>query len=217
MRRVLVLLLVLAGANSLGYGARRVTAAQFEQSVAAIRSKPDAEAAFLLADMQLTERLSELRMARLNAQLAGEKSRQALAAVADASEFQPPAPDELPPAAPPDLAAQRRIMGLTAEYVSKTIPRLPNFIATRETDFFEDSPLLQKSADWSTPYEPLHLVGHNSVPVQYRDGREIEEPSKRAREVLRGRSLHSNGEFGPILALILIDAAQNKLVFSRWE
>jgi VWFA-related protein len=217
MRHPFVMLLALFGAIPVAHAARRVTAAQFEQAVAAFHSRSDAEGAFLIADMQLTERLSELRVARLNALLTGEKSRHALIAVADGSEFQPPPPGELPATAAPDLASQRRIMGLTAAYVSQAIPQLPNFMATRETDFFEDTPLVQKSHDWSTPYEPLHLVGHSSVPVQYRDGREIEEPTKRAREAMRGRGLRSNGEFGPILAVILIDAAQNKLAFTRWE
>jgi VWFA-related protein len=216
MKRVIGVLLVLAGVAPFAMAAKKVTVAQFEQAVTAFHTKPDAEAAFLAADMQLTERLSPARIARLNALLTGEKSRQALAAVADASEFQPPPPDELPATASPDLAGQRRIMGLTADYVSKAVPQLPNFMATRITDFYEDTPLLHL-ADGTVHYQPLHLMGHSTTAVLFRDGHEVEEKTKRAREAERGRGLHSYGEFGPILALILVDAAQNKLAFSRWE
>ena len=217
MSRMIVVLLILTAVASSLRAARRVTAAQFENAVAAFRAKSDAEAAFLVADMQLTERLGEARLARLNAMLTGEKSRQALTAVADASEFQPPPLEEIPATAVPDLAAQKRIMGLVAGYVSKAIPKLPNFIATRATDFFEDTPLLVEPAA-SIPYQPLHLVGHSSSTVLFRDGREVEEPmSKLARKSKQPRGLQSWGEFGPILATILVDAAQNTLAFSRWE
>jgi hypothetical protein len=51
MRQWIVVLLVLAGAIPVAQAARRVTEAQFEQAVANLPSKPDAEAAFLVADM----------------------------------------------------------------------------------------------------------------------------------------------------------------------
>src|SRR5215469_17468945 len=216
MRCRIVLPLVLLCVASSSWAGKRVTAAQFENAVATFHGKPDAEMAFLVADMQLTEHLSEARVARVKAMLSGEKSRQALTAVANASEFQPPPPGEIPAIAAPDVAAQKRMLVLTAIYVSKTIPQLPNFMATRVTDFFEDTPLLIL-ADASIPYQPLHLVGHSSSTILYRDGREVEEKTRRARDAERGRGLHSHGEFGPILALILLDAAQNKLAFSRWE
>ena len=95
--------------------------------------------------------------------------------IADASEFQAPPPEEMPAAAAPDLAAQRRIMSLVAAYVSKAVPRLPNFMATRATNFYEDTPLMQKAGDWSTPYQPLHLVGNSQVTVTYREGREVDD------------------------------------------
>ena len=217
MKRTIVVLLVLAGLTPVAEAAKRVTAAQFEQAVASLHGKSDTETAFLVADMQLTERLSQPRLARLTATLPGERSRQALTAVADASEFQPPPPEEIPASAAPDLAGQKRIMGLVAAYVSKAVPQLPNFIATRATDFFEDTPLLVEPAA-SIPYQPLHLVGHSSTTVVYRDGHEVEEPkSKRARKLEGPRGLQSWGEFGPILATILVDAANSRLAFSRWE
>ena len=170
--------------------------AQFEQAVAALNAKQDSEAAFLVADMQLTERLSPARIERLRGLMTGEKSRQALTAVADASEFEAPPLDELPATAPPDLVAQRRIMGLTATYVSKTIPQLPNFMASRVTDFYEETPFLPRPGG-SVPHQPLHLVGHSNTAVLFRDGREVEEKTKRALEAERGRGLHSMASSGP--------------------
>lgn len=91
MKRTIVLLFVLAGTALPAFAAKRVTVAQFEQAVAGFLNKPDAEAAFRIADMQLTERLTAARIQRLSATLPGNRSREALTVVADASEFQPPA------------------------------------------------------------------------------------------------------------------------------
>ncbi len=71
-------------------------------------------------------------------------------------------------------------MGLAANYVTKTIPQLPNFFATRATTRFEDTPLVQKPGGF-IPYEPLHQVGTSSVTVLYRDGREVDEPNQKVK------------------------------------
>ncbi len=106
-------------------------------------------------------------------------------------------------------------MGLTADYVTKTIPQLPNFLATRATTYFEDTPLVQKP-DSFIPNEPLHQVGTSSVTVLYRDGREVEDRTTKVK-VTPAQGLASRGEFGPILATTLLDAAQSKLAWSHWE
>ncbi len=217
MKRTVTVMLLLAGVFPPMQAARRVTAAHFEQAVSSLRSKSDSDAAFLIADMQLTERLNEGRAARLKTMLAGDKSRQVLVAVADASEFEPPPPEELPTVPSPDLAAQKRIMGAVVDYVSKTVRQLPNFTAMRVTDYFADTPLVQQ-ATVSIPYEPLHEVGHNSVPVVYRNGREVDEAeTQRVKRGEGAQGLRSWGEFGPILSTVLVDAARSKLAFSRWE
>ncbi len=215
MRWIAILLLVIGAVPA--PGARRVNLAQLEQMVSALHGKPDAEVAFRIADQELTERLSPARTARLTAALPGEKSRQALIAVADASQFQPPPPDEIPASAAPSLAEQRQIMGRVVAYVTRAIPQLPNFIATRRNERFEDTPQILSSKLASIPYEPLHFVDRSEVTVAYRDNREVDDPTGKKRPAVLERGLSSRGEFGSLLSTILLDAAQNKLDWLRWE
>jgi len=188
MKRTIFLSLVLSGMVVPSHAVKRVTVAQLEHLVTSLHGKPDGDQAYQISDLELTERLSTERIARLGAALPGEKTRQALTAIAAVSQFHAPPADEVPSTAVPDVAAQRRIMGLVANYVTKTIPQLPNFLATRATTRFEDTPLLQKP-DGFIPYEPLHQVGTSSATVLYRDGHEVEDQAKRSRRRPRMDSL----------------------------
>ncbi|HEY1895852.1 MAG TPA: hypothetical protein VGG62_06255, partial [Terracidiphilus sp.] len=216
MKRAIFLLLGLSGLVVPCQAVKRVSTAQLEQLVTSLHGKPDADQAYQIGDLELTERVSAGRIARLSAALPGEKSREALNAVADASQFQAPPSEEVPATAAPDFAAQRKIMGLTAGYVTKTIPQLPNFFATRATTRFEDTPLLQK-ADGFISYEPLHQVGTSSTTALYRDGHEFEDATGTKIKATTAPGLTTWGEFGPILGIVLLDAAQSKLAWSHWE
>jgi VWFA-related protein len=215
MRR-LVFLLLLTGITSPAFAAKRVTVEQLQQALAAAQGKPDAELAQWLSGLELTERLSAARLAQLKTALQGEKARQALVALADSSSFLAPPPAEIPAAAAPDFAEQRRIMALTVTYVSKAIPQLPNFFATRETTRFEDTPQLQKD-NFFVPYQPLHRVGVSRATVLYRDGREVVDSGAGKKPQPMTEGLTTVGAFGPILGTVLLDAAQSKLAWSRWE
>lgn len=216
MKRSIFLLLVLSGIAFPCHAVKRVTAAQLEQLVTSLHGKPDSDLAYQIGDLELTERLSAERTTRLSAALPGEKSRQALTAIADASQFQAPPTGEISATAAPDVATQRRIMGLAATYITKTIPQLPNFLATRATIHFEDTPLLQKPGGF-IPYEPLHQVGTSSATALYRDGREFEDAAGTRIKTTAAQGLTTWGEFGAILGIVLLDAAQSKLAWSHWE
>jgi hypothetical protein len=134
---------------------------QLERLLAAAHSKPDGKAAQLLSDLELSERLSSAKLAVWEERLPGPASRRALVILADQSAFLDPPPSEIPAAATPDLADQRKIMTLAVDYAQKTIHQLPNFFATRDTIRFEDTPqkLVAGSLDGSfTPAQPLHPV-----------------------------------------------------------
>jgi VWFA-related protein len=217
VKRSVTVLLILSAITIRSQAVKRITVAQLEQLISISQAKQDSYLAYQIGDVQLTERLSETAIARLYAALPGERSRQALTAIAAASEFQAPPAGEVPATAAPDLVEQRRIMGLVADYVVKTIPQLPNFFATRTTTRFEDTPLLQRSDAFFTPYEPLHQVSVSSVTVFYRDGREVEESLPAKTKSTPAQGLSSSGEFGPMLSGVLLDAAKSKLVWSHWE
>ena len=111
-------------------------------------------------------------------------------------------------------------MGLVVTYIGKTIPQLPNFIATRKTIRFEDTPLTQRlDSSGFTPYEPLHFIDVTEATVLYRDGHEVVDSdsarTRKRRPMAQG--LTTWGVFGPILGTVLVDAAQSKLTWARWE
>jgi VWFA-related protein len=185
-------------------------------TLAAAHSSPDAQVAQKLSDLELTERLSRARIDRLESKLPGEKARQALMVLADASVFLDPPAEEISKQPAPDVATQRKILALTVNYVSQTVHQLPNLFATRITASFEDTPaaLTGNGGATSTPYKSIHLVGHSSDTVSFRDGREVVEKSKLDPRL---RTLNTSGVFGPILGTVLVDAARNKLSWSHWE
>ncbi len=214
--RKLALLLAFAGFMLPAFGAKRVTVDELERTLAAAQGLPDAEVAQKLSDLELTERLSRVRFDRLEASLHGEKARQALLILADTSAFLEPPAAEIPNQSTPDLAAQRKIMALTVQYISQTVHQLPNLFATRVTTSFEDKPaaFTAHGGAASTMYLPIHLVGHSAVTVTFRDGREVVEKSKLDP---RTRTLNTSGVFGPILGTVIVDAARSKLSWSHWE
>ncbi|HMD77585.1 MAG TPA: hypothetical protein VKG86_09440 [Terracidiphilus sp.] len=223
MRSVFCLLL-LAGFSLTAFAANgmatsKVTVAQLEQMLAADHAASDGDVADQLFGLQLTERLSAARFARLKAGLPGEKARQALLALADASQFQKLPAAEIPSAATPTPVTQRQMMDLVVSYVTTTLHRLPNFLATRETTHFEDRPPIIFTGILVANSMPLHFTGKSSQPVIYRDGQEQADTDARKHGTPQSESqgLVTRGEFGPILSTVLLDAAQSRLVWSHWE
>jgi VWFA-related protein len=194
-----------------------VSVSQLEQAISALSARPDGDAAQHLSDLHLTERISTERFAAISQRLPGEKSRQALLILYDESEFLDPPASEIPSKATPDLTEQRRIMSLVVGYVKNAIPQLPNFFATRTTNHFEDTPLLQKSLSghFFVPYQPMHFIGRSQATVLYRDGLEVVEANDKQKSA--SGQLTTWGVFGPVLSTVLVDAATSKLQWSRWE
>jgi VWFA-related protein len=214
MRKLLMIITILFTLPALA--AKPVSTDQLEQFLESAHGKTDAEVARQIAELRLTERLSSARLVEMQKQLPGDRSIQALQALADESAFLSPSPSESTEKAAPDLPEQRRIMGLVVAYVRKAIPQLPNFLATRVTTRFEDKP--QRGADFVNKYEPLHQVANHSAQVSYQDGRELlDTGAKSVKDQTPERGLTTWGEFGPILATVLLDAARSRLAWQRWE
>ena len=196
--------------------AERVTVAQLEQILAAAQNLPDTDLAARLSDLQLTERFSPARIAHWRVTLAGAKSQRALLGLAGRSAFLNLPAAEIPSQPAPDIPQQRRILGLAAAYVSKAIPQLPHFSAGRTTVHFEDTP---GSAAGPTEGGSLRAVKISRTTVLYNDGQEIVQPQpvKASKGKNSDLGLKSWGLFGPVLGLVLVDAAQNQLAWSHWE
>jgi len=224
MRRMAFLLL-LACFTLPAFAAKQMNTAELEKLLVSAHSKPDAKLAQQIDDLELTERISSARLARLEPNMPGPQSLQALIAVADASAFRDLPPAELPLTPVPDRAAQFQILSRAFEYVNSVLPLLPNFFATRDTIRFEETPLDMMAgqsedlmSEKTLSSQPLHMVGSSSVKVYFRDGHELADapkPTKTAQPTTQ--ELVTPGLFGPILRVVLVDARKGKITWSHWE
>jgi len=218
MRR-LMLVVVLAGMAIPAGALKRVTEAQLEQTVAAANSthKPDAEIAHTIAGMELSERLSEGALGRLYAKLKpGSRTAQALELLADRSAFLDLPASELPATAAPDEATQKQILEAVRSYVAQTLRKLPNFLATRTLNRYNDSPQEEKKDSWPVR-AGLHLVDTSSQEISVREESEGGPGTKGAAVWEERVGLTTAGEFGSTLGTILADTAQGTLSWSHWE
>ncbi|MDR3773284.1 MAG: VWA domain-containing protein [Terracidiphilus sp.] len=225
MRRLILLGLIATMALPAA-GARRVTVAQLEKSLAADLGahRADTDVAHRLGDFELSERLTGATLERLAKNLAfGPRAALALELLADQSAFLDPPPAELPATAAPAAADEERMMDLARGYVIETVPRLPNFFVTRTTNRFDNSPQVLRQGEWPVR-AGLHRVGTKVEEETFRDGKEVldtqpaaEKPSTGAQPAQPDLGLFSFGEFGPVLAKTLTDMSKGKVTWSHWE
>ena len=199
--------------------AKRVTVAQLEKTLDSANSanKPDAEIARQIGSFELAERLTDPTLGRLKALLApGSQGIHALELLADRSAFLDPPASELPSAPAPDSSAQIAMLAAVRNYVSQTLPRLPNFLASRVIDLYDDSPQALQKGNWPTRLG-LHRVGTSTGEISVRNERE-NQPATQGSAVWQAKiGLVSGGEFGNTLGMILTDAAKGSVNWSRWE
>ena len=198
--------------------AKRVTVEQLEQVLKAAHGKSDREVVQRLSNLELTERLSNAKFSSWSADLRGPKARQALVALADASAFLAPPAAEIPGDAAPDASAQRSMISLADQYLNETIPKLPNFFATRTTVRYEETPTADDGGS-RIEYQPLHMVESFKATVVYSRGRE--EVNSAAAERTKAKTvepyLTTYGTFGPILGAANDAVASSDLSWKRWE
>ena len=218
MRR-LILLVVLAGLAYPAGAATRVTVAQLDQALTAALAarKPDAEIAREIGSLELSERLTEASLNRLNIRLAQDAlAAQALALLADWSAFLDPPVAELPGTAAPDGAARQRMLDAARNYVAQTLPRLPDFLATRTIKRYDDSSHALKKGAWPVR-AGLHLLGTSSREISVRNEREgpvVKHGSAASQEQ---NGISTWGEFGFLPAVILADTVKGTVAWSHWE
>jgi VWFA-related protein len=232
MRR-LILLGLMAAVVIPAVAAKRVTVAQLEQSLAADSAshRADADVAHRLAELELSERLTDATLERFANNLPlGPRTALALRLLADESAFLEPPGSELPATGTPDAAAQQRMMDLARGYVVKIWPHLPDFFVTRTTARFDDSPQVLRQGDWPVR-AGVHLVGTVTHNLTYRDGKDIIDQGTEQVPVTavagkngapapvqqEERGMTSRGDFGPELTIVLTDSAKGKVAWSHWE
>jgi hypothetical protein len=199
--------------------ATAATVEDVQRILAEDKSKPDAQVARQLSGLELTERMSSAKLKSLEQSAPGTKSRRALVALADASAFLSPAAADVLSQARPDLDEQQHMLTLTVGYLAKTLPKLPNFYATRTIVRFEDRQSGERTSSGSRN-SSWRQVGSSKVVVAYRDGKEVINPREWGKHPHHpdGEGLITRGTFGPILSIAFVDAVHSSgFTWSRWE
>jgi hypothetical protein len=168
-----------------------------------------------LSKIELAERVSVSKLSDWTAQYKGRSLQ--LIAVADASAFLDPPPAEIPKQPAPDDAAQRHMLGMVMSYLDTTIPKLPDFYATRTTVRYEDTPVFDGDKI-TVNYQPLHVAETSKATVIYRHGNEVVESQGSEPDESSSRYLITHGTFGPLLAEVR-RAVQTpgRIKWVRWE
>jgi VWFA-related protein len=203
---------------------RHGTIQELRQILAAQQStkKSDGAMAEKIASLELTEQLTQPTLDQITSEIKpGPKTARVLDLLADSSALLPPPANEILAVPKPDMATQRSIFETAINYVAKTMPHLPDFIATRETQSFDDSPMVVSHTGFA-PHTDMHQVGTFSRTITYRDGREVLDAADPAavgkpKHVAGPAGLATWGEFGPVLSIVLLDATKGKVTWSRWE
>jgi VWFA-related protein len=230
----LTILALLAAVSLPLLAANQITIEQLQRTLTEAHAAhlSDNDTVRKLAGVELATRLNPAVLAQLSASSPGPRTTQALQALADASLFVDPPASEIPSTPAPDFAAQKIILSKTIHYVARTLPTLPDFMATRVTDHFDDTPQELKEGSWPVR-AGFHLAGSFESPVSFLDGAErdtaIDTPAPVLKKVHAAKpktapkpaqaasGLNSWGEFRTILGIVLVDAAKGHISWVRWE
>jgi hypothetical protein len=216
--RKLTILLLLLGTIPPAFAANPVTVEMVDQLLIYAHGKSDAKVAEQLFDLELTERVSPATLERWEAELPGPKSRQAMIELADASMFLRLPPELIPGSPAPGRDAQDSLLALAKTYVEDSIPKLPNFFATRNTIRFSDEPPKVNSVTMvSSPYKQMHLLGISSDKAYFREGKEVIVTNADKQETPSPEGLYTRGVFGEAIELVLSDILPSGPVWSHWE
>lgn len=200
----------------------QVSLEQLTNAAVDLSRDSDAGAAQHLAALDLTERIDISHLSKLLAMMPGEKSRTALMLVADKAAFLGSPSSAIGDDPTPDAGATRAMLVKVVNYVNTTNRQLPNLMAERTTTGFEDRPsedALEATGVVSYSYLPLHWMGRSTVPVTYRDRKEVvdEKAGKGKKEGAGIGGLVTSGEFGPVLSIVVGDALKGQITWARWE
>jgi hypothetical protein len=201
---------------------KAIALAELEEVLRNARGQHDEDLARQLNGVELTEQMTSAELTRWTAQMPGAKSRAALIDLADESAFLKPAADAIVHDAAPDIATQRQMMARTVDYVAKTIPKLPDFFATRTTVRYEE-PKQKDDETWKAAVGDhiLRPSETTKVTMHIRNGKEVAESEPKKMKGVHGRErdLVTEGTFGPILSTVVLGSAarHSQMAWSRWE
>jgi len=197
-------LLVLAWPVCCAGGLRPIDIGQLGSIVQAA-GRADDETARYLAGSQLTERLTDITLARLLGESPGPRTSGALQSLAAESAFLSAPQAEWPLQESPTLVEQRSIIDRAVEYATGYVRSLPDFLCTIETRRFDDAP---RPGDRTAPWGRFHPRDTIVSELTFASARE-----SYAVRTVNGRPPRDNkptgglttwGEFGPQMAELLL-------------
>jgi hypothetical protein len=221
MRRLLVLFFLVAAVLPVR-AAEKVTVEQLENALAAGSGKGDHVLAKQLGGLELNERLSAPKLAKIQAGMPGKKSRLALLALADASAFLQLPTVEILAAGPPDAETQKLILSRAAAFLAASLYKLPDFFAEKTTTRFHDRRALDLS-ETAPPViregRPFQFLDSFSNRISYRNGQEVDESNgKQGKIIFRpAGGMVSWGAFGPLLSIAMTNISEGKVEWGHWE
>ncbi len=195
-----------------------MSAAQLEHVLSADSAahKSDAEIARQIRIVELSERLTDTTLERLNRHFAaGSQAALALLLLADRSSFLDPPTSELPTTPAPNAATQQQLLEAAQRFALQILPRLPDFLATRTTLSFDDSPQEATKGGYLQRMG-LHPVSTSKAEVSVRSEQNASMGSTSAQSQTQG-GLVTWGEFGSTLLIILSDSSHSRIAWSHWE
>jgi len=180
VRKALVAL-ALAAISLPGLATTKVSVQQLEQTVGGIlgRGDRDGDAAQRLTELELTERLSKARYAKLSSDLPGDKARQALLALADNSAFLNLPDEDILKTPRPDVATEGKIVSRAADFAVETVSKMPSFYASRTTTRFQDMKVTYPvNQPVIVAHQGFHFLDKSGATVLFRDGHEVEKRTR---------------------------------------
>ena len=140
----------------------------------------------------------------------------ALQLLADESAFLDPPSSELPATPAPDDATQHWMLEAARSYVLETLLRLPNFLAMRTTNRYDDNPESVKKG--TRPVAgAMHLVDTSRFEASIRNEPHPQSTDEGSADSRDQSGLTSSGEFGSTLGMILTDTAKGEVRWGHWE
>ena len=201
---------------------KQISVEQLEHMMADAHENRDQDLAKQLGGMELSERLSSSRLAKIQAGLPGGKSRLALLALADASVFLQLPAAEILATDPPVPDTQKLILSKTAAYLVASIHKLPDFFAEKTTTRFHDLKVVQLSeaaAPIVREHQPFQLLDNFSNGVSYQNGQEVDEANGKQQKNMSTpvSGMVNWGVFGPLLGIAVRDISKGKVEWGHWE
>jgi hypothetical protein len=220
--RVLAVLLSFFVLSAAARAATRVTVAQLEQFLTSSQTTKlsDKQIADRLSQVALSEQLVAATLARIGSETAlGPKTVEQLELLAAESMFEAPPAVDSPDSPAPSTAEQQAIIKAGRAYVGEAIHLLPDFLAVRVTQSFDNLPVVEGKRR-ANPKIAMHLVGEYRREIAIRSGQEVNHPvGDGGAGSVQTASLGFStwGEFGAMLAVVLNDAFNGSVVWDRWQ